>query len=114
MRILKVFFSKIPYDIQEATEKYYQSIFYLIFTVIGTRIRAEVRTNKGRIDAVVETATHLYLFEFKLDGTVAEALAQIETKEYAFSYQDSGKTVRKIGVAFSIAKRNIVEWEASL
>jgi hypothetical protein len=111
MRIIKLFFSKIPYDIQESTEKYYQSLFYLIFTVIGTRIRAEVRTNKGRIDAVVETQSHLYLFEFKLDGTTTEALWQIDSKEYAFSYQDSGKEIRKIGVAFSIAERNIVDWE---
>ena len=63
IRILKLFFSKIPYDIQDGGENYYQSLFYLIFTVIGTRIRAEVRTNKGRIDAVVETSTHLYVFE---------------------------------------------------
>ena len=113
-RILKLFFSKIPYDIQEPTEKYYQSLFYLIFTLIGTRIRAEVRTNKGRIDAIVETQTHLYIFEFKLNGTTAEALKQIESKEYAFPYQDSGKVIHKIGVAFSIAERNVVDWEIGI
>ena len=79
--------------------------------MIGTRIRAEVRTNKGRIDAVVETATHVYILEFKLDGTAVEALSQIETKAYAFSYQDSGKIIRKIGVGFSLTERNIVGWE---
>ena len=112
-RILKVFFSKIPYDIQEATEKYYQSLFHLIFTVIGTRIRSEVRTNTGRIDAIVETATHLYLFEFKLNGSAQEALDQIDTKDYPFSFQDSGKIIQKMGVCFSMLNRNIDEWRGS-
>lgn len=109
-RILTLFFSKIPYDIQEPTEKYYQSLFFLIFVLIGTRIRAEVRTNVGRIDAIVETASHLYIFEFKINGTAQEALDQIETKDYAFSFQDSEKIIQKIGVSFSVAERNIVEW----
>lgn len=111
MRILQIFFSKIPYDIQEGGEKYYQTLFYLIFTVIGTRIHAEVRTNKGRIDAVVETKTHVYVFEFKLDAPVKDAMAQIDGKDYAFSYQDRGKVIRKVGVSFSTTERNIVAWE---
>ncbi len=108
--ILTLFFAKIPYDIQESTEKYYQSLFYLIFTVIGTRIRAEVRTNTGRVDALVETDSDLYLFEFKINGSAEDALAQIEEKDYAFSFQDSGKPVHKVGVGFSVAERNIVGW----
>jgi len=109
-RILKLFFSKIPYDIQEPTEKYYQSLFHLIFTVIGTRIHSEVRTNTGRVDALVETAADLYLFEFKINQTAEAALAQIDAKDYAFSFGDSGKKIHKIGVNFSIAERNISEW----
>lgn len=110
IHILQLFFSKIPYDIQEKSECYYQSLFYLIFTVIGTRIRAEVRTHKGRIDALVETQTRLYLFEFKLNATATEALAQIDAKDYVFLLQDSGKVIRKIGVSFSTSERNIVDW----
>ena len=30
-------------------------------------VHAEVQTNDGRIDAVVELSEHIYLFEFKLD-----------------------------------------------
>ncbi|MDR2694481.1 MAG: PD-(D/E)XK nuclease domain-containing protein [Chitinispirillales bacterium] len=32
-------------------------------------------------------------FEFKLNGTAEEALAQIDTKEYAFPWTGSGKRV---------------------
>jgi hypothetical protein len=116
-RILTLFFAKIPYDIQEPTEKYYQSLFYLIFTVIGTRIRAEVRTHKGRIDALIETQSHLYLFEFKIVKRVSSAqkhvmaaIAQIDSKDYALPFQDSGKPIVKIGAVFSIKDRNIAKW----
>lgn len=118
-RILTLFFAKIPYDIQEPTEKYYQSLFHLIFTIIGTRIRAEVRTHKGRIDALIETQSHLYLFEFKIVKRVSSAqkqalaaIAQIESNDYALPFQDCGKATVKIGVVFSIKDRNIAKWIA--
>ncbi|MEZ4661838.1 MAG: AAA family ATPase [Caldilineaceae bacterium] len=65
--LLQVFFANVPYQIHLKYEKYYQTIFYLIFKLIGLRIDAEVETNVGRIDAVVEVADHIFLFEFKLD-----------------------------------------------
>ena len=63
---LKTFFAKIPYTIQIDREPYYQTIFYVIFTLLKLKISAEVCTNTGRIDALIETPTTLYLFEFKL------------------------------------------------
>jgi hypothetical protein len=107
---LTVFFAKIPYDIQLKNEKYYQTIFYLIFTLIGMRIQAEVRTNKGRIDAVVETEDTIYLFEFKLQGTAEEALAQIESKGYGQKYLERKKKIRLCGVSFDPQERNVDRW----
>ena len=51
---LKVFFANIPYTLNIELEKHYQTIFYIIFTLLGLRIQAEVITNKGRIDIVIE------------------------------------------------------------
>jgi len=51
----------------------------------GFKVQAEVATATERIDAVVETATHVYIFEFKLT-TPEEALAQIKNKGYASLY----------------------------
>jgi hypothetical protein len=109
---LKIFFAKIPYDIQLRDEKYYQSIFYMIFTLIGLKITAEVRTNTGRIDAIVETADSLFLFEFKVDDTAQNAMNQINEKGYAFGFTKSTKTLQKIGVSFSTKERNVAEWIA--
>jgi hypothetical protein len=107
---LKVFFANVPYTIQLKNEKYYQTIFYLIFTLIGLRVHAEVTTNKGRIDALIETEKEIYLFEFKLQGTAEEALAQIQEKGYAQKYRSQAKPLRILGVSFDPVERNIDRW----
>ncbi len=107
---LKVFFANIPYTIQLSNEKYYQSIFYMIFTLLGMRIHAEVSTNKGRIDAVIETKDRIYLFEFKLQGKAEEALEQIQKKEYGQKYTQIGKSIWYLGVEFDPTERNIGRW----
>jgi hypothetical protein len=83
---LQIFFAKIPYDIQLKQEKYYQTIFYTLFMLLGLRIHAEVRTNKGRIDAVIETTVYIYIFEFKLHGSAEEAISQIKEGKYYQRY----------------------------
>ncbi|OQY38780.1 MAG: hypothetical protein B6229_05190, partial [Spirochaetaceae bacterium 4572_7] len=58
--------SKIDYDLHLKEEKYWwQSLFYMILTLLGYKISAEFKTIKGRIDAVIETPSHIYIFEFK-------------------------------------------------
>ncbi|MEM7494948.1 MAG: AAA family ATPase [Myxococcota bacterium] len=57
----------VPYQLHIALEKYYQSLFYLIHTLLGFRIQTEVSTNTGRIDAVIDLDNRTYVFEFKLE-----------------------------------------------
>jgi hypothetical protein len=109
---LKIFFANIPYDIQLNNEKYYQSIFYVILQLIGIHIQAEVRTNQGRIDAVIHTENRIYLFEFKLQGTAAIALEQIRTKQYAQKY-GTAKPITLVGAAFDPKTRNLGEFEVA-
>ncbi|MBR6062248.1 MAG: ATP-binding protein [Spirochaetales bacterium] len=112
MTAIKAIFAHIPYPTsQKQYELNYQTIFYLIFTLMGQRMRTEVYTNEGRIDAVCETKDFVYLFEFKLDGTVEDALQQIEDKDYAVGYEASNKQIVRIGVAIDTAKRNIKDYK---
>ncbi len=106
---LSIFFVNIPYTIQLKQEKYYQTIFYLIFSLLGLRVQAEVTTNRGRIDAVIELEESVYIFEFKLFGTPQEALAQIKEKQYYEKYLDLEKKIILVGVAFDSEERNIGE-----
>ena len=110
---LRVFFAAIPNTIQLRHEKYYQTIFFTIFTLIGEEIEAEVSTNVGRIDAVAKTDSHIYVFEFKLTGTAEEALEQIREKRYFEKYLDDGREVVLVGAAFDPTTRNIEEWRSS-
>lgn len=108
--ILQTFFADVPYDIHLKHEKYYQTIFYLIFKLLGLRIDAEVRTNQGRIDAVAEVSDHIYLFEFKLDQSAEDALQQIKTHEYLQKYQLKDKPLTLVGANFDSSKRQVVAW----
>ncbi|MEZ4730850.1 MAG: AAA family ATPase [Caldilineaceae bacterium] len=109
--VLDAFFANIDYDLHIKQEKYYQTIFYLIFLLLGLRIRAEVKTNQGRIDAVVELDEHILLFEFKLDDSAATALQQIKDTAYYQKYQGKGKKIIGVGVNFDSTQRKISEWK---
>ena len=113
MERLKCFFESIPYDLNDETERHYHVVFYLVFKLLGQYIDSEVKSAKGRSDAVVRTPDGVYVFEFKLNGTAEEALAQIDNKGYLISYSaktDGGRKLYKIGVEFDKANRNIGRW----
>ncbi|MDR0938626.1 MAG: ATP-binding protein [Mediterranea sp.] len=104
---VKVFFAGMPYELSDDTERHYQAILYVIFTLMGEFTQVEVRGADGRADAVVKTDRYIYLFEFKLNGSAEEALRQIDSKEYFLPYQLDGRKLFKVGVSFSKEKRNI-------
>ncbi len=108
--LLQCFFAGVPYSITVKHEKYYQSLFFVIFSLLGFEIDAEVQTNIGRIDCVVYTQNCIYVIEFKLDGTKEDALQQIKDRQYAQKYVTSGREVVLVGVAFDHEQRNIVDW----
>jgi hypothetical protein len=54
------------------------------------------------------------VLEFKVNGTVQEALQQIDDKDYALSWKGRGKKVFKTGIVFDKEKRNISGWKTAL
>lgn len=107
---MRSFFGNIPYDLNDQTERHYHVVFYLVFTLLGQFVQSEVKSTLGRSDAVVETTDAVYVFEFKLNGTAEQALAQIDAKGYLIPYQASGKKLVKVGVEFDKATRNLGRW----
>ncbi len=111
------FFGSIPYNAnyQERVwsyESHYHYTFYLIFRLLSCYTTlTEKENSRGRADIIVETNDYVYIFEFKLDGTAAEALKQIEDRGYAEPYAADSRKLFKIGVGFSYEKKNIDEWE---
>jgi hypothetical protein len=113
---LKALFASMPYGQDAVHEHYYQSVFYIVFTLMGQFIKVEEHTYKGRSDAVVQTKDAIFIFEFKLssgsgDKVVAEALEQIESSGYAEAYAASQRKLYKIAVQFDPDARNITNWK---
>lgn len=113
MERLRAFFSSMPYELNEKTEKHYQGIFYVLFTLMGQSVGVEVRSAAGRADAVVETGDTVYVFEFKLAGrgTAEEALRQIDEKGYTIPWTAGGKKLVKVGAVFDPEKRTLGDWK---
>ncbi len=107
----QAFFASIPNDLENKTEKHYQTIFYLLFRLMEQYVDTEVKSAVGRADVVMKLTDAIYVFEFKYDGTPEEALAQIESKQYAIPYQSDGRPIYKIGVNFDSATRTIGGWK---
>ena len=63
------------------------------------------------MDMVLRTATHLYLFELKLNKDADAAMKQIELKEYPKRFALSGLPIVKVGVNFDVATHNITDWK---
>jgi hypothetical protein len=59
----------------------------------------------------LETKDYIYIFEFKLDGTPAEALRRIEEHGYARPFAIDKRHLYRIGVNFSSKKRRIDGWQ---
>ncbi len=111
MSLLSGFFQKIPYDIHIKKEAYYQTVFFMLFLLLGVYIEAESRTSDGRIDAVASCDGWTYLFEFKLNKSAKTALKQIKDKEYFGKYLHTGKRIMLVGVSFDSKSGKIKSWE---
>ncbi len=106
--VLQTIFKKIPYQIYEQNkEAFYHASVYLLFTYMGFRIHSEVCLSDGRCDSLLETKTHFFIMEFKLDTKPEVALQQIIDKDYAQAYRNKGKEIVGIGIVFSSETRNI-------
>ena len=116
--LVNKFFIKIEYDIKLKHEKYYQSVFYCLFSLLGYRIKTEIKTNpfdklrdrKGRMDAVIQSDTHIYIIEFKLDKSAEIAVQQIKENKYYKKFEGDDREIILIGVNFTSRNGEIEKW----
>lgn len=107
---LKAFLASISNRLSNKNERDFQTVFYLIFNLMGAHMRVEEESAIGRADAVVHMPEAVYVFELKYDGSAEEAMRQIDNKGYLIPYSADGKRLYKIGVNFSSEQRTINEW----
>ena len=94
-------------------EQYYQSVLYAVFRLLGIHAQAEVVCATGRIDMLVMTREHVYIFEFKVNtqGSAQDAIDQIKEREYFRAVHAEGRPVHLVGVSFDEKTRNIGDWK---
>jgi hypothetical protein len=111
MKRFESLFAGQDYQLAGDAELYFHNAVALIFKMVGFYTETERHTSDGRMDMVVQTADYIYLFEFKLDKSVEEALAQIEKREYALPFAHDPRKLYKIVVNFSSETRRIESWK---
>ena len=92
-------------------EGFYEYTLYLIFSMLNVYVQTQVKCRGGRIDMVVYMPDTTYVFELKTSGSPEEALAQIDTNEYAIPYHSEGRTVVKAGLVFDVNARTLKGWK---
>ncbi len=113
LQLLADFLETVPYCDNTNYEGHWQQTLYIIFALLTDyHIQVEQHTAKGRIDITLETATTVYVMELKLNGSVEDALAQIEAKHYADAFKMQSKPVVKVGMNFALKDGvNTLEWK---
>lgn len=107
---LRVYLAGMPYHLGSKDERGFETTFFLIFDLLGAKVATEFKTATGRIDAVVHTAAGTFVFEFKYDRSAAEALAQIDRKDYLLPFRAEEGPLYKVGVNYASAQRTIDDW----
>ena len=116
--ILVSLFSGLAFDVYshqtnpQQVEGFYHGLIHILFKCLGLHIQSEVHTSRGRADSIVETPTHVYFLEFKLNSDAETAFKQISTKKYAASYTADSRIKIGIGINFNSATKELDDWKA--
>ncbi len=103
--VLQTLFAHVPYTIDK--EDYYHALFQFLLSLLSLEAQSEFLTNKGRIDMVVSTKTHDYLFELKINSSPEIALKQIKDRGYYERFLHKERAVVLVGLAFNQVKKKM-------
>ena len=98
MERLKTLIKDLP--VEDQKESTYRAITYLLCLLSGTEVSAERHSYKGRSDLEVLTTDYIYVFEFKYNKSVREAVDQIKERDYAGRYAMDRRKLFLIGANF--------------
>ena len=108
---MQAYLASISNRLSNKNEKDFQTVFYLIFNLLGAYIKVEEDSAIGRADAVLHMPDTIYVMKLKYDKSADEALQQIDDKGYLIPYSADGKRLVKVGVNYDSDKRTIGEWK---
>ena len=98
MKRLATMLKALPYE--DHKESTYRAVTFLIAVLSGTPALAERHGYRGRSDLEVFAGRNIYIFEFKYNKSVREAMDQIHSRDYAGRYAMDSRQVYLIGANF--------------
>ena len=110
LQLLREYLLTVPQCDNTGYEGHYQQLLYVLFSLLGYLVDVEVRTATGRVDMVMRTEYALYLVELKINKSAAEAMAQINDKNYPARFRQLSLPIIKVGINFSTDEHTITEW----
>ena len=66
----------------QKSEYYYETILYIVLSMMNVATYTQVKSCRGRADAVMFASTAIFVFEIKINKPAQEALEQIDEKGY--------------------------------
>ena len=114
--ILTSLFAGLSFDVYthqtiQQVEGFYHGLIHILFKCLGLYIQSEPHTSKGRADCVVETPSHIYFLEFKINSDAETAFQQIKDKKYAAPYGADSRIKMGIGINFNSTTRELDDWK---
>jgi hypothetical protein len=100
-------YASIPVDWHIKDEAEAKRYFQLFTSMTGANPQPEVASIFGYADAVIETPSAVYVFEFKYRKSAKAAIRQIRERDYAAKWAGGPRPVTLIGINFNPKKRNI-------
>ncbi|MBD5204078.1 MAG: AAA family ATPase, partial [Bacteroidales bacterium] len=91
-------------------EIHFHNMMSIIGKMLGYRVHTEVVSSLGRCDMVLESRRYIYIFEFKINKSAKQALAQIKEKGYAAPYMADPREKILVGANFSTETRTLTDW----
>ncbi|MDE6027653.1 MAG: ATP-binding protein [Muribaculaceae bacterium] len=89
---------------EDHRESTYRAVTYLVATLCATQTIAEHHGYKGRSDIETMTSKYIYIFEFKYNGSVEEAMRQIKSRDYAGRYEMDPREIYLIAANYNEKK----------
>ena len=100
-------YASVPPDWRIKDEAEAKRYFQLFAFMTGANPQPEVATMLGYADAVIETPSAVYVFEFKYRKSAKAAIRQIRERDYAAKWAGGSRPVTLIGINFNPKNRNI-------
>jgi hypothetical protein len=96
--------AQLTYQIILSHEKYFQTVILLILQMGKLKASAEIPTNDGSMDIVIEIAHEIFIMELKFNKSAADGLKQIKDKNYAKKFKSLGLPITAVGLNIALGE----------